>query len=362
MLPLVALKVCDTGALPVMLEEVVRKAEEAAERRRRSSMNENGDFTLPPPKQPQARDEANNAVLKQVAERDARVADGVARQAAEAAEQARKREERAADLAAAQLELRRAEEAFQKPRSETDDGSSDESDAFSIGLGPDDDANLDDDMEDEEEESEAQLSVVDLADQVSQLDSIHKHMEEALLEINTLAESINPGDKTLQLFGIATRIRADMRLIYIIRRRLLDTRHVTIYPPNDRGRFVVSPGLREDMQHVSQLVREAVAEQQADDPGGTPDATVSRWNDRVLPIIGMLLFLLSSYYYMFPRTSDEVPVVRNEGFLPLLELPEFAAVVPNTSPVDFRTYKYRFHKAVHSARSSSRACQHHSLQ
>jgi hypothetical protein len=375
MLPLVALKVCDTGAdadapsdvPPDLFANIVKQAREAAERRK-SSLDENGDFKLPPSKQAQARDEANNEVLKQVAERNARVADDVARQAAEEAEQARQREERAADLAAAQLELRRAEESLKtNPRLDTDDGSSDESDVVSIGPDTDDEGAADDmealfaAMEDEEGASEAQQSsVVDLADQVNQLDSIYAHMEEALSEINKVMESINTRNNNLHLFEIATRIKADMRLISMIRATLLGVRHATIRRPNGRGRLVVSPGLREDMQHVSQLVREAVAEQQADDPGGAPDATVSRWNDRVLPIIGMLLFLLSTYYYMFPRTSDEVPVVRNEGFLPLLNLPDLADVVPNTSPVDFRTYKYRFHKAVHSARSSSRACQHHS--
>lgn len=360
MLPLVALKVCDTGTPRDLMADVVRKAQEAAERRRRS-LNGNGEFALPPSELPQDRDDANKKVLQKVAERGARVADDVARQAAEEAEQAREREERAA-ASAAQLELRRAEEAL-KARSDTEDPSSDESDVVSIGPDDDDEGaaeDLDalfDDME-EEEAIEAQRFLA-----VDQIDSIHTHMKEALSEIKAAMDAMENDDQRTILFGVATRLRADMRLLFAVRQALL----------NANDPLVRSPRFRGDMQRVDQLVREATAKQQADGAGGSPNATAARWNSVVLPLLGMLLFLLSAY--MFPGMpmsypmldAEELPVVypyynlTNEPETVVPEEPFI--IVPNTTPTDLKTFRGRFHKAVASAlstASSNRTSQHQS--
>lgn len=336
MLPLITLNVCDTGVVPD-LSELVKKAQEAKNRRSKK-LNDNGEFEVHHSEHPRVRGDANvgaEEVLRKVAERGARVADNVARKAERDAEQAREREAHAEALAA-QLELSRAEVAFEA-RSDTEedetDSSSNQSDVVSISPDDEDERGIDelDKLFDDMEEYEALKAQRFLA--VDRLDSIYAHLQEALAEINATMDAMENDDQRTILFGVATRLKADMRILFAVRRAILSSSDPLLRSPQFRG----------DMQRVDDLVREATAEQQADGTGGSPNATATRWNSVVLPLLGMLVFLLSAY--MFPGMATPYPVPDAEE-LPVV----YKTVLPflnyvNTKPTALKAYRNRFHKA-----------------
>jgi hypothetical protein len=351
MLPMVALKVCDTGAMPD-LEEIIKKANDVAERRRIAREAEEDEA-----REREARE-------REAREREAREREAREREARE--REAREREAREAAALAAQLELRRAEEALKTPSaeealktpSETDEtiSSSDESDV--ISLDPDDnDRDAPDVLNalyekfEEEDALGAQGSLP-----IDQLDSIYMHMEKALAEINSAMKTMKDNDKHTVLAGIAIRLKADIMMLSVLRKQIVDSKD-----PLHRQ-------LKKDVQRVDLLVREATAEQQADgtdDQGGSPNATESRWNS-VLSLLGMLLFLLSAYTFpgmSIPYTmlDEELPIVypyynlTNEPETLLPEAP--FVIIPNTTPTptptDLKTFRSRFHMATISALSTA---------
>jgi hypothetical protein len=331
MLPLLRLRSGNTGAFSE--EELIKAAEKAAERRR-ASLTKGGEYRLPD-RSPRANrrssavDKDNAAAMRLVEERQQRVKSELERTAAAEAAAERERAERAAE-AVARLELRRAADALKAP-SDTDEAEvTSESDA---------DLSIDPDIDDERAEEEIDELDYNIDDPpgsfVSSLDAIFMHMEEALTEVNRAMEGVDD-DTRLLLFGVATRLRADMRMLSALRRRLANT----------RTQLIRSPTAVRDVQQVDRLVREA-----ADGPR-EPNALLSNWN-RLLPLVGMLVYLLAMYVFPgttipYPAIPDEdLPVVHPYEYTPEVVLPyEPPILIPTVTRTDRKIGRARFHAAV----------------
>lgn len=339
MLPLVALSVCDTGANPsdarppIDMNELARRASAAAERR--ASMPNNGQLERLPPQRKES--ELNTAILEMVQKREDRVRETRDLQIAKDEEAARAREARA-DAMAVQIELNKANDAL-SGRSDTEEMSdTDESDVHSMGVNEDDEGAIDDldrFFDDAEE--------MDSLD-VAAIDSIYEHLEQALAEINTSMAGMASNDENVLLFGVATRLKADMRLLLSIRKAILGA----------NGTIVQAPSFRRDVRRVEDVVQEIVDMSKFE----TPSATARRWNDLVLPLVGMLAFILSTYAAMSSRSSgdsngDNVPllnpfVLQNSQFGRSMANKTFVTV-PVLSPTQHKKFRSRFHAAVRSA-------------
>ena len=341
MLPLIPLKACKVGS-PLSLDEIVKKANEASERRKSSGAYGDGGELKRPERAPGRASDTDAEVIRRVEEREERVRDVREANKKEEQREAREREDRANALAA-QREMEKARDALE---SDTDEG--EESSSSSSSQAPNLDVSEEDEramLELDQDLAEAEPAGYESFFTVEQLDSIYSHMEQALRQIERAVEAM-PGDaERVVLFGVSTRLRADMRLILAIRNIVLSSRSPVVVPA-DLGRGI---------KRVDTMVKEASLEPPS---GAGPVA----WN-RVLPVVGMLLYLLS--VYLLPRAPDgesemvpsrllpEIVLTRPGGGLAATPLADNAATVtlPELSPSGRAKALARFGKACRRARS-----------
>ena len=276
----------------------------------------------------------------------------------EAVERARaiaRRSERAAVAAreAAAGELRKAEENV----SDTDDASSSSYDSDSDSGDPDAFGALDgaainaDHVFDRDRAGRDELyaSSVDEFLTIDDLESIIGHMQEAYDLVFSAMEGV-PDDRVQTLFGIATRLRADMGLLRGMRRAMTRA--------GAAGALIRSPTLARDVRQLDEQVQ-LVAE--------SPRLS-QRALDAILPVIGMLVYIVAAYYFPgmpvpYAGVSDaDVPVVypynntnplylepRNDpDFIVIEPLEAEIAFVPNVTPTQTSRKSARgvFHKMV----------------
>lgn len=305
MLPLIPLRACSVGALN--LDELVEKANAASERRKMSgALRDGGELERPEPV-PRGVSDMDAEVLKRVREREERVRDTREAKQEDEERQAREREERASALAV-QLELQKARDALE---SDTEDASSSESSQQVLTLDVSDEderamRELDEYLSDAESDEYQQFFTVE------QLDSIYGHMQEALQQIEQALNEMSDENQRVVLFGVSTRLRADMRLILAIRNAVV----------NSRSPVVVPHDLKRNMELVNNMVRGASSEPTA---GGGSVA----WS-KVLPIVGMLLYLLSVYLLPGAALGDPSTLLQNSGpnEVPSRLLPEILLTRP----------------------------------
>jgi hypothetical protein len=182
-----------------------------------------------------------------------------------------------------------------------------------------------------------------------QLESIVVHMQEAYELVRSSIKDAPP-EHASALFGVMTRLRADVGMLRGMIRVMLRDRP---------GRLIRSPRTVRDIARVDQEVQTIVNSAGSSNSRTVTERAMASMNS-ILPIINMLVYMLALYYVPgfqvpYQPMAEEIPVVypsNNTGPLYYYEPPSVIEpdqpmpFVPNNTPTNQKRARGLFRRAV----------------